>query len=326
MPCVMVQSMPCSGEERIPACDQSVLTDPAVESFAEYRDPRAFQDVPPVAPGCASASDHLAPVAPGPASDWLGAARPTHAEAAAADHSDAPNTLKGQSVVFPAAAAQSFATLPGGHLSFATILPEEHASFFTEPPCHTSLLDRLRGLQGLKIPAWPSAEFSCCPRLDSLAPPGRERLGAGAAADPPRLPVPRKGASLAPAASAAPCPRAGGQRQGAAAKVQHASQRARIVDVPRPLQSRGGAVAHVRHGPGTAQPTTSFSTQLEPTEEESGWRWELAAPSHRRPRPHLRSSSGGRALDVWDGAEQVSSCRRSKSERCLPRSGLARGA
>jgi len=198
----MVQSMPCSGEERIPACDQSVLTDPAVESFAEYRDPRVEEQ-----------SFHTL-------LDWSYA------------------------TIVPE--AQSFATLPGGHLSFATILPEEHASFFTEPPCHTSLLDR----------------------LDSLAPPGRERLGAGAAADPPRLPVPRKGASLAPAASAAPCPRAGGQRQGAAAKVQHASQRARIVDVPRPLQSRGGAVAHVRHGPGTAQPTTSFSTQLEPTEEE----------------------------------------------------------
>ena len=50
----------------------------------------ALQDVPPVAPGSASASGHLAPVAPGSASDWLGPEGPTHAEAVAADHSDTP--------------------------------------------------------------------------------------------------------------------------------------------------------------------------------------------------------------------------------------------
>ncbi|CAK0849237.1 unnamed protein product [Prorocentrum cordatum] len=61
----------------------------------------ALQDVPPVAPGLASATDRVAPVAPGSASHWLRAELPTHAEAVAADHSDAPNTLKGSQSRFP---------------------------------------------------------------------------------------------------------------------------------------------------------------------------------------------------------------------------------
>jgi len=198
MPCVMVQSMPCSGEEQILASDISVLTEPAVESFAEYKDPRIEESFHTLL-------------------NWSYA-------------TDLPET-------------RSFATLPGGHLSFATILPEEHAaSFHTEPPCNTSFFDR----------------------LDSVAPPDLERPSAVSAAAPPGRPEARKD-RLAPAALYPP---AAGHSRGASAKVQRADQPTLVADVPRPLLSRGGAAPHLRHGLGAGQPTASFPTHLEPTEEE----------------------------------------------------------
>merc|ERR1740121_1341377 len=147
MPCVMVQSMPCSGEEQILACDQSVVTEPAVESIAEYsypRDPRVEESF---------------------------------------------HTMLNWSYATVLPEMQSFATLPRGHLSFATILPEEHAaSFHTEPPCNASFFDR----------------------LDSLAPLGLERPSAVPAGVPPGRPETRK----EQLASAAPYPRAAGHSEG----------------------------------------------------------------------------------------------------------------
>merc|ERR1740138_97312 len=147
----MIQSMPCSGEEQITACDQSIVTEPAVDSFAEYRHPRAEESF---------------------------------------------HTMLNWSYATVLPETQSFATLPGGHLSFATVLPEGHAaSFHTEPPCSASFLDR----------------------LDSLAPLGLERPSVATAGVPPGWPETRKDQL----ASAAPCPQAAGHSQGASAKVQH---------------------------------------------------------------------------------------------------------
>lgn len=209
----MIQSMPCSGEEQIIACDQSVLTDPAVESFAGYKDPRVEESFHTLL-------------------DW-------------SYDTILPDT-------------RSFATVPGGYQSFATIVPEEYAtSFHTEPPCNASFFDR----------------------LDSAAPPGLPRRRcAGSVSAPPGRPDFREEGQLA---SAAPWPRAAvHSKDDASAKVQHASLRALVADVPRPLQSRGGAAPHFRHGLGAGQPTTSFSTHLEPTEEE----W-LALGARRAPAP-----------------------------------------